>query len=77
MTVKEESASTERIERLLAILVIQSMKGSTQADKALQLSLAGFTNVEVGNLLQTTQAVIGQNLYAARKKKKKKKKRVK
>jgi len=69
--VKDESASTDRIERLLAILVIQNMKGATQADKALQLSLAGFTNVEIGNLLQTTQAVIGQHLYTARKKKKK------
>jgi hypothetical protein len=69
--VKDELVSTDRIERLLAILVIQSMKGSTQADKALQLSLAGFTNVEIGDLLQTTQAVIGQHLYAARKKKKK------
>ena len=71
MRAKDESASTDRIERLLAILVVQSMKGATQADKALQLSLAGFTNVEIGNLLQTTQGVIGQHLYTARKKKKK------
>jgi hypothetical protein len=68
---KDESASTDRIERLLALLVVHGMKGATQADKALQLSLAGFTNVEIGDLLQTTQAVIAQNLYAARKKKKK------
>lgn len=71
MRAKDESASTDRIERLLAVLVIHGMKGATQADKALQLSLAGFTNVEIGDLLQTTQAVIAQNLYAARKKKKK------
>jgi hypothetical protein len=69
--VKDESASIDRIERLLALLVVQGMKGATQADKALQLSLAGFTNVEIGDLLQTTQGVIAQNLYAARKKKKK------
>jgi len=67
---KDESVSTDRIEALLATLVIQSMKGATQADKALQLSLVGFTNVEIANLLQTTQAVIAQHLYAARKKKK-------
>jgi len=73
LRVKDESLATDRIERLLAISVIQGMKGATQADKALQLSLAGFTNVEIGNLLQTTQAVISQYLYAARKKKKKKK----
>ncbi len=74
MKVKDDTVSSERIERLLAILAIQGMKGATQADKALQLSLAGFTNVEIGNLLETSQAVISQNLYAARKKKKKKKK---
>ena len=73
MRVKEESVLTDRIERLLALLVIQSMKGATQADKALQLSLAGFTNVEIGNLLQTTQGVVGQYLYTARKKKTNKK----
>lgn len=71
MRAQEESASTDRIERLLALLVVQNMKGATQAEKALQLSLAGFTNVEIGDLLQTTQAVIAQNLYAAKKKKKK------
>ncbi len=70
MRSKDESVSTDRIEALLATLVIQSMKGATQADKALQLSLVGFTNVEIANLLQTTQAVIAQHLYAARKKKK-------
>lgn len=71
MRVKDESTSSDRIERLLALLVIHNMKGATQAEKALQLSLAGFTNFEIGDLLQTTQAVIAQNLYAARKKKKK------
>jgi hypothetical protein len=40
---------------------------SAQADKALQLSHVGFTNVEIGNLLQTTQGVIGQQ-YTTRKK---------
>ena len=70
MTVKDDAASSERIERLLAILVTQNMKGATQADKALQLSAVGFTNVEIGNLLQTKPAVIAQHLYAKRKKKK-------
>jgi hypothetical protein len=66
--VKLESA--DRIERLLALLLIHTMKG-TQADKALELSLAGFTNVEIGNLLQTTQGVVAQYRYTARKGKKK------
>jgi hypothetical protein len=68
---KDEPVSGDRIEKLLAMLVVQNMKGATQADKALQLSIAGFTNVEIGNLLQTNPAVIASNLYAERKKKKK------
>jgi hypothetical protein len=67
---KDEPIPSDRIEKLLAMLVVQNMKGATQADKALQLSLAGFTNVEIGNLLQTNPAVIASNLYAERKKKK-------
>jgi len=63
-------SSTDRIERLLALLIIHDMKGATQAEKALQLSIAGFTNVEIGDLLQTTGAVVSQHLYAARKRKK-------
>jgi hypothetical protein len=45
------------------------MKGSTQAEKAMQLSLAGFTNVEIADLLRTTPGVVAQLLYQTRKKK--------
>jgi hypothetical protein len=71
VTAKNEPIPGDRIEKLLAMLVVQNMKGATQADKALQLSIAGFTNVEIGNLLQTNPAVIASNLYAERKMKKK------
>ena len=57
------------MERLLALSLVQNMKGATQAEKALQLSMAGFTNVEIADLLGTTAAVVSQNLYAIRKKK--------
>ncbi len=66
---KEES--NERIERLLALFLLQNMKGANLAAKALELSVAGFTNVEIADLLQTKAAVVNQSLYAARKKKKK------
>jgi len=68
MTLKTEP--TERDERLLALLLIHNMKGTTQAEKAMQLSLAGFTNVEIANLLQTTAKVVTQRLHEIRKKKK-------
>lgn len=66
---KSEQEFNDRVERLLALLLVHTMKG-TRAQKAVELSVAGFTNVEIGNLLQTTQGVIAQYRYTARKKKK-------
>ena len=58
----------ERIERLLALLFVHQMKPASQKEKALQLSLAGFTNTEIADLLQTTAAGVAQQLYEARRK---------
>jgi DNA-directed RNA polymerase specialized sigma24 family protein len=58
----------DRIERLLALLLMQQMKTSPQRERALQLSLAGFTNTEIADLLQTTAAVVAQSLYEGRRK---------
>jgi hypothetical protein len=62
--------SNDRIERLLALLLLQNVKPGNTATKAKELSIAGFTNAEIADLLQTNPAVISQSLYAARKKKK-------
>lgn len=56
----------DRIERLLALHLIQQMKTSPQHEKALQLSLAGFSNTEIADLLQTRAAVVAQMLYTTR-----------
>ena len=68
---EEPTARMERLERLLALLLIQNMKTANTAAKARELSIAGFTNVEIADILGTTAAVVGQSLYAARKGKKK------
>jgi len=60
-------AESDRLERLLALNLLYSMKGTSQQEKIVQLSLAGFSNLEIANLLQTTAAVVAQSLYAARK----------
>jgi hypothetical protein len=60
----------DRVERLLALLLIRELK--TQRDKALQLSVAGFTNTEIADLIQTSSAVVASVLYESRKSKKKK-----
>jgi DNA-directed RNA polymerase specialized sigma24 family protein len=64
---KEEASS--RMERLLALLLLQGLKGATQEDKAVQLSIAGFTTVEIADILNTKAAVVRQHLYIARKRK--------
>ena len=63
------TVEADRLERLLALLLLQSMKGATQAEKAVQLSVAGFTAVEIADMLNTTTAAVHQCLYVARKKK--------
>ena len=61
---------TDRLERLLALILVQQTK--TQRDKIVQLNVAGFTNTEVADLLQTTAGAVNQVLYESRKGKKKK-----
>ena len=62
---------SNRAEKILALLLLQGMKGATQAEKAEALSVAGLTAVEIADILETNTAVVHQNLYAMRKKKKK------
>ena len=57
----------DRTERLLAILLLESMKGASQRAKAVRLSLAGFSNVEIADLLQTSAQVVAQYLNESRK----------
>ena len=59
--------TTERVERLLALLVLQQLKGSTQREKVLALNRAGFSNVEIADLLETTAPAVSQYLYESRK----------
>ena len=65
--------SLDRVERLLALLLIQNMKG--QQEKAIHLSIAGFSNLEIADILQTSSGVIAQLLYTSRKVKGKGKKK--
>jgi hypothetical protein len=66
---KEEAGN--RIERLLALFLLQNMKGASVAEKALQLSIAGFTAVEIADLLDTQAAAVHHLLRVARKRKRK------
>lgn len=58
---------TDRSERILALLLLQQMKGGTMKEKVVQLSLAGFSNLEIADIVQTTPGVVAQLLYESRK----------
>jgi len=68
-----EKDGGNKLEKILALLLLNSLKGSTVGEKAYQLSLAGFTNIEIADLLETTTGAIGQSIYDRKKKKKSKK----
>ena len=57
----------ERVERILAILLLNNMKGASQREKAVVLNLAGFSNIEIADVLQTNSKVVSQHLYTSRK----------
>lgn len=58
----------DRIERLLALLLTQPMK--SERDRMVSLSVAGFSNIEIADLLQTSAANVASRLYEARQKRK-------
>ena len=59
----------DRSERLLALILVETMRDSTQKQRAVRLRSAGFSNKEIAELLQTSPQGINQLLYEARKSK--------
>ena len=59
--------STDRIERLLVLLLLQSMKGAPQKDKILQLNIAGFSNIEIAEFLDTNPFVVAVSISKSKK----------
>ena len=72
---KKEDAN-ERIENLLALILLNFLREMKLGEKALWLSLAGFSNIEIANFLQTSAQVVANALSETRKKKGKKKTRI-
>lgn len=56
----------QRVERLLALILIHDMKDAPQAEKAAYLSRVGFGNTEIAELLGTSAKVVTQQLYELR-----------
>lgn len=57
----------DRTEHLLALLLLRTMKDEPQRNKIVQLNIAGFSNVEIADILQTNPAVVAQSLYESSK----------
>lgn len=58
---------SDRTEKLLALLLLSQLKNARQGDKVIQLNLAGFTNVEIADLLEIKAANVSQLLYDSKK----------
>ncbi len=52
----------ERSERLLVLLLLQNLKQASLKEKIIQLNMAGFSNIEIAEFLQTTPAAVAQEL---------------
>ena len=50
--------ASERTERLLVLLLLQSMKGTSQQEKIKQLNMAGFSNIEIAEFLQISPSAV-------------------
>ena len=60
---------SERIERLLSLILIELMKGTSQSEKIRRLSIAGFTNAEIADFLETKAAVVAVRRSESRRRK--------
>lgn len=54
-------------DRIAAFMMLDAMGPATQAQRAVRLSLVGFTNAEIAEMLQTTTPTVAQSLYLDRK----------
>lgn len=58
--------TADRVENLLALILVSLNSDKPAREKAHLLSVAGFSNVEIADLLDTSSAVIAQVLYERR-----------
>lgn len=62
-----ENPSSERIEKLLAMILVHQMGSASQAEKSMALSRAGFANADIAMFLGASAGTVAQQLYELRK----------
>lgn len=55
-----------RLEKLIAMMILMQMQSSTQQEKVVAMSRAGFSNPEIAELLDTKANIVAQHLYASK-----------
>lgn len=60
---------TDRVEKLLTMLLLEQLGTASQSRKIEILLRVGFKNAEIASLLGTTPAVVAQTSYASKKEK--------
>jgi hypothetical protein len=58
---------TDRVEKLLTMLLLEQLGTAPQGRKIEVLLRVGFKNAEIATLLGTTPAVVAQTAYASKK----------
>ena len=59
--------NNDRIERLLVLLLLESMNDRPQKDKVVKLNIAGFSNIEIAEFIQTSPQVVATLIYESKK----------
>lgn len=58
----------DRVEFLLALILLGQNKSAPMREKIILLNLAGFSNVEIADILQTTSNFVAKTLSENKKK---------
>ena len=71
MISQRELTWTDRMEKLLALILIYQQPFASDEKNALKLSLAGFSNMEIANLLEIKALTVARLIHTPKKKAKK------
>ena len=61
-------AGASMADRIAAFQMLDGMRDASLAQKCLRLSLVGFTNADIAEMLQMTTGSVAQSLYMERRK---------